>query len=172
MQQKRLNKKKAKVPLIIFLTTLFIAIAGVAAYFLLFDQTKPTTILTDIEFLSQHSWEKEDSPTVIWTFRTDGTGEITTNKINYYDMTFSLSPDSLGATDFSSPQTLRITTSWLYELEDSFSFTLDRENNSFKVKNLADEGESVFVPLGTAEEKVKPESTNEEEKEKNTEVLE
>jgi hypothetical protein len=104
---------------------------------------EPEVVVTDVTYLSANAWEKQDAPTVIWTFREDGTGEITTNKSNYYSMEWSL--------DGESERTLKIVTAWLYELEDSFSFELNREENYFIVKNLSDETESIFVPLGTAE---------------------
>jgi len=138
--------KKARMAIIIGSVVVGLAVVGALLYFLVFRKEEPVAVLTDRDILVAHAWEKQDAPTVIWTFHADGTGEITTNKSNYYDMKWYFEQDG-------EDRTLKIDTAWLYELNDSFSFTLDRENSSFTVKNLADEGESVFVPLGTAEQK-------------------
>lgn len=143
--------KKAKFAIIISSAVVGLAAVGVLLYFLVLRKEEPEVVLTDRDILVSHAWEKQEAPTVIWTFRADGTGEITTNKSNYYDMTWYFEQDG-------ETQTLKINTAWLYELNDSFTFALDRENNSFTVKNLADEGESVFVPLGTAEQQAAEQS--------------
>ena len=142
---KKKLSKKAKLAIII--SAAVVAALGIAALliFVVFKKEEPEVILTDRDILTSISWEKQDAPTVIWTFHTDGTGEITTNKSNYYDTSWSLNDEDEAET------TLDITTSWLYELKDSFTFKMDREANTFMVKNLADETESTFVPLGTAE---------------------
>ena len=140
--EKRLSKK-ARIAIII--SSVIVALLGIAAtlFFVVFKKEEPEVILTDRDILVSISWEKQDAPTVIWTFHKDGTGELTTNKSNYYDTEWTLNDEE--------PATLKITTKWLYELNDSFTFTLDHEARTFTVKNLADDTESVFVPLGTAE---------------------
>ncbi len=137
--KKRLSKKAR---LIIAISALVIAALGLAAVliFVVFRDQTPEAVLTDREFLTAHAWEKQSAPTVIWTFRADGTGELTTNKSNYYDMKWELENDEIV-----------IKTDWLYDLTDHFTITLDRDADSFTVKNLSDEIESTFVPLGTAE---------------------
>ncbi|MBR3131165.1 hypothetical protein IKG31_01165 [Candidatus Saccharibacteria bacterium] len=156
-EKKRLSKG-AKIAIII--SSIVVVLLGVAAFLLLvvFKKTEPEIVLTDRDILTSISWEKKDAPTVIWTFRPDGSGEITTNKANYYDIKWALNDgeDEAKGEDHEDAEesvvtTLDITTAWLYELKDSFTFKLDRESNSFTVKNLADETESTFVPLGTAE---------------------
>ncbi|MBR5389290.1 hypothetical protein IK146_01900 [Candidatus Saccharibacteria bacterium] len=142
---KKKLSKKAKLAIII--SAAVVVLLGIAAvlFFVVFKKEEPEIVLTDRDILTSISWEKQGAPTVIWTFRADGTGEITTNKSNYYNTTWSLNDEE------GIDTTLDITTSWLYELKDSFTFKLDREANTFTVKNLADETESIFVPLGTAE---------------------
>lgn len=141
---KRLSKK-ARLVIIISSIVGGLAVVGVLLYFLVFRKVEPVVVLTERDILTSHAWEKKDAPTVIWTFHADGTGELTTNKSNYYDTIWQLSQEN-------DTQTLSITTNWLYKLEDSFTFILDRDTDTFTVKNLADETESVFVPLGTAEQ--------------------
>lgn len=133
--------KKAKLALIISAAVL--ALAGLAAVLVLvvFKTEEPEIILTDRDYLVAHAWEKQGAPTVIWTFHADGTGEITTNKQNYYAMNWALEQEN----------SLAIKTDWLYELSDNFDFSYNKDTDTFTVKNLADETESVFVPLGTAE---------------------
>lgn len=147
-EKKLFKDKKTKLTLIIIAAVVSaLIIAGVCVYFFVLKKPEPEVVLTDAQYvIKTGSWEKQDSPTVIWTFRADGTGEVTTNKSNYYNTTWELTEDE-------SAQTLSITTDWLYELNDSFEFALDRETNSFTVKNKSDETESVFVPLGTQADK-------------------
>lgn len=146
--------KKAKLAIIISSIVLGVAAAATALILFVFKTPKPEVVLTDRDILISHAWEKEGAPTVIWTFRADGTGELTTNKSNYYDMKWSFEQEG-------EQQVLKIDTAWLYELNDSFVFSLDRENNSFSVKNLSDETESVFVALGTAEQRAAEQSEGE-----------
>ncbi|MBQ3293699.1 hypothetical protein IJG96_01010 [Candidatus Saccharibacteria bacterium] len=133
--------KKAKLALIISAAVLAAAGIVVALFLFVFKHEEPEIVLTDRDYLIAHAWEKQGAPTVIWTFRTDGSGEITTNKQNYYSMKWSLEQDTL----------LSIKTDWLYELNNSFDFAYDKDSDSFTVKNKDDETESVFVPLGTSE---------------------
>ena len=60
---------------------------------------------------------------------------MTTNDaLDFYDFTWTLENG-----------TLKIATDWLYTLEDEFSFTLNREEESFTVVAKEDEKESVFI---------------------------
>ena len=141
-KRKKLSKKTK---LAIIISAVVVALLAIAAIliFVVFKKEEPEVVLTDRDFLSSISWEKQGAPTVIWTFHNDGTGEITTNKSNYYDMEWEL--------EEGDTTTLKITTNWLYDLEDSFTFALNREEKTFIVVNLADNTESTFVQLGTAE---------------------
>ena len=138
--------KKSKKPLIIAIIVIFsVALigGGIFCYFK-FLKKSPEIVKNDVEFLTEiDGWEKVDAPTVIWSFKPDGTGELTTNKENYYQTKWYLSNGKL-----------EIDTSWLYELSDAFEITLDRESEtpSFTVKNLADETVSTFVPLGASQQ--------------------
>ena len=136
--------KKSKKPLIVGIICGVLLLAGTAAfYFLYWKNRNPEIILSDAEYRIQtESWEKVDAPTVIWSFKEGGKGELTTNKSNYYSFTWTL--------EKGDPSKLRIKTAWLLELDDTFEFSYNREEKSFYVKNLADDTESTFVPLGTA----------------------
>ena len=144
---KTLTKKRSKLPLIIAFSVLGVALVGFLLWFFVFRKVEPEIVLTDAEYLSTHSWEKEGAPTVVWTFKTDGTAEITTNRQNYYEATYSLEPNPSA----ESAQLLKVTTSWLNDLQDTFDFTLNREEDTFVVKNHSTNEESIFIPLGTAE---------------------
>ncbi|MBR2586847.1 hypothetical protein IKE71_00515 [Candidatus Saccharibacteria bacterium] len=163
-QDKKVEKKKgkkhlssnAKLGIIISAIVAVVTAVVLVLVFVVFRKEEPEVALSERELLIAHAWEKEGAPTVIWTFRKDGTGELTTNKSNYYDMKWNLEQEE-GANSFK----LKITTDWLYELEDDFLLEFDRENDKLMLKNLADDGESTFVALGTAE--TRPEETPEEE---------
>lgn len=141
--------KKAKLALIISGAVLAAAAIVVVLILFVFKKDEPVIVKTDQDILTAHAWEKDGAPTVIWTFHTDGSGEITTNKSNYYNMKWSLEQGE----GESATQTLKITTNWLYDLDDSFIFSLNRDEDTFTVKNLTDNTESVFLPLGTTEQK-------------------
>lgn len=150
-EKQSLSNKKSKKPLIIaIVSVLILSVAGVLVYYFILKKPQEKVIVPDASFLAEvESWEKQGSPSVIWVFRPDGTGEITTNKNNYYDMTWTLKGNVLS-----------VNTKWFYELNDSFDFNLDRENKSFSVKNHSDEKESVFLPLGSQAEETAPESVS------------
>ncbi|MBR3204184.1 hypothetical protein IKF81_00680 [Candidatus Saccharibacteria bacterium] len=135
------EKKKSKKPLIISLIIIALVLAaGGASYYFFFRKKSPLILSSESEYLIEtKSWEKVDAPSVIWTFNEQGKGEITTNKSNYYEMEWEL-----------SDKTLKIDTNWLYELNDSFDFFLNREEKSFTVINRSDNTVSTFVPLGTS----------------------
>ena len=149
MEPEKKPKKHKKIKPIVINSIIFgvLLVAGICVYFFVLKKPEPEVILSDAQYLVKtEAWEKQDSPTVIWTFRADGTGELTTNKSNYYDTTWEL-------TEENGAQTLTISTDWLYKLKDTFSFVYDREMNSFTVINQSDQTESIFVPLGTQAEK-------------------
>ncbi|MBQ3464506.1 hypothetical protein IJH27_01580 [Candidatus Saccharibacteria bacterium] len=137
--EKSLVKKKSKKPLVISLVIVGVLLMAGAIYGLFFLDLAPKIVLSDAEFLVDvRSWEKDGAPTVIWTFNDLESGEITTNKTNYYKTKWGLENEKLS-----------FKTEWLYEISDEFEFLLNREEKYFTVKNLADGGESKFVPLGT-----------------------
>ena len=140
VREKSLVKPKSKKPLIITLVAVAVLALAGGVYYYLAHREKPV-FLSDAEYLIDvESWEKSGAPSVIWAFRADSKGELTTNKSNYYPTSWSLEGGKL-----------QISTSWLYELNDEFEFSLNRVEKSFTVKNLSDDTESTFLPLGTQE---------------------
>ena len=128
-------KNKKKIALIVSGIILLLGLIGGAIwYFLLRDTTPP---LSDAEFLVKYgTWEKSGAPKVKWIFKGDGKGTLTTNNmINDYEFTWTLEGGIL-----------KISTAWLYDLEDEFAFSLNREEESFTVIAKADAKESTFVP--------------------------
>lgn len=99
----------------------------------------------DATFLTEvGAWQREDEPSVIWDFTSvssgdeAGKGQLTTNAHeNDYDFEWLLTDDQLA-----------INTDWLYELNDTFSYTLDQEN---KKLTLDANGKNwTFVPAESA----------------------
>ena len=137
MNEKSLNPRGRKVKRIVFISVgvfLFLILGGTGLYFYLNRDTTPP--FSDAEFLVDvGTWEKEGSPKVKWIFKADGKGTLTTNESNFYDFTWKLDGEDL-----------KISTDWLYTLEDDFSFTLNREEKTFTVVAKSDEKESVFIP--------------------------
>ena len=85
-------------------------------------------------------WQKQDEPTVIWEFG-EGTGKITTNKTEYFDMEWGMKDGVLS-----------IKTDWLTTLKDEFDITVDKSAPSFTVVSKSDGKESTFVPYEEEEE--------------------
>ena len=112
---------------------LLLTLGGTGLYFYLNRDTTPP--LSDADFLVDiGTWEKQGSPKVKWIFKKDGEGTLTTNESNFYDFTWELSGEEL-----------KISTDWLYTLEDDFSFSLNREEKTFTVVAKSDNKESVFI---------------------------
>ena len=143
-------KSKKKIIIIILSIVLGLSLLGGALYYFVFRDTTPP--LSDAEFLIKiGTWEESDASKVKWIFKENGQGTLTTNDMqNYYDFTWNLEED-----------VLKITTSWLYELNDEFSFSLNREENTFTVISKEDEKESIFIPT-TADSDEKSENENSE----------
>jgi len=145
------KKKKQNHTKPLLVTNIIVFVLGAAAVLYLYvfrnNSTPAEVVKTDTDLLTAHAWEKAEAPTVIWTFRPDGTGELTTNKSNYYDFTWSFSSSTNNYLELDS---LEIKTAWLYELEDKFSYEFVNEN--LVVKSLSDGTESTFLPLGTQSE--------------------
>ncbi len=138
MKEKSLNPEGKKLKRIIIISIsvfLFLILGGTGLYFYL-HRENPVAPLSDAEFLvSVGTWEKSGAAKVKWIFKEDGKGSLTTNDaLDFYDFTWTLENG-----------TLKIATDWLYTLEDEFSFTLNREEESFTVVAKEDEKESVFI---------------------------
>ena len=146
---KKSHKRKNNKPLIVAtILVLTFGIAGTLYLYVYRGKATPEEVKkTDTELLVAHSWEKDGAPSVIWTFHEDGTGEITTNKSNYYDMTWSFSSST---NNYLVLDSLTIKTAWLYDLEDRFTYEFIDDN--LKVVDSSDDTESLFLPLGTQSE--------------------
>ena len=137
MKKQSLNPAGKKLKRIIIISVavfLVLILGGTGLYFYLHRDTSAP--LSDADFLvSVGTWEKSGTSKVKWIFKEDGKGSLTTNDaLNFYDFTWTLENG-----------TLKIVTDWLYTLEDEFSFTLNREEESFTVVAKEDEKESVFI---------------------------
>lgn len=90
--------------------------------------------------ISIKKWQKEDESTVIWEFG-EGTGKITTNADEYFDMEWGMKDGVLS-----------IKTKWLTDLRDDFEIKVDKDAPSFTVISKTDSKESKFVPYEEKEE--------------------
>ena len=79
--------------------------------------------------------EANCSPSVVWNFTEAGKGTLTTNNhIIDYDFIWTIVGENL-----------KIETSWLYTLNDEFSYKIDRESNTLTLRK--DEESFTFVKL-------------------------
>ena len=107
-----MNKKKFS--LIVFIIGIIVLIAGAVTLILSFV-LKPD--MRDGEFLVEvGKWVKNDEEGVIWEFTEIGKGKLTTNNhTNDYDFIWALEED-----------TLKIETSWLYTLNNEYTYKIDQ----------------------------------------------
>lgn len=131
------NKKSGKKwPKILFALGMVVLVAGIAMLVVKLV-SKPGK--ADAEFLvSSGEWVREGEPSVIWKFTEVGKGTLTTdNHKTDYDFIWALEKGKL-----------KIETSWLYELNNEFNYTLDQgakvltisnDDNSLEIKFRASE---------------------------------
>ena len=133
-------KKSAKkiISIIVFIAG-FITLAVGAAFFVL-DLNKKASVEDADYLVSMKRWTEKDNGSVIWEFTEIGKGTLTTNgHIDDYDFIWAIEGG-----------TLKVETSWLYDLDDEFSYVLDQENNTL---TLTKDGATVtFVPLAAFSE--------------------
>ena len=119
------DKKKSskKWPVAVFVVGLITLVVGTS---LLIVKLVAAPAVADAEFLvSSGDWIREDEPTVIWDFTEVGKGTLTTDggKTNY-DFIWALEDGKL-----------KIETSWLYDLDDEFEYTLDQGTKTLTIKS-------------------------------------
>ena len=119
---KKKKSTKTKKPIVVFVVGLVVLVSGLVflIYKLVVGPSK-----ADAEFLiSSGEWVEEDEPTVIWNFTEVGKGTLTTDGHQTdYDFIWSLSNGKL-----------KMETSWLYDIEDEFEYTLDQGSKTLTVK--------------------------------------
>ena len=129
--KKSVNKKK-----VVGITALIVGLATLVAgvVFLLIGKSDVAKV-QDAEFLVQvGTWQREDEPTVVWNFTEVGKGTLTTNfHIDDYDFVWALDGDKL-----------KIETAWLYDLNDSYTYKLDQNDEKLILNDKI-----VFVPVIT-----------------------
>ncbi len=117
---------KKKISIIVFIIGLITLAAGGA--YLYFNLPKPLES-RDAEYLVEKgTWvDKEDKTSIIWTFTEIGKGTVTTNNgQDTYDFIWNIEDDKL-----------RIETDWLYTLNDEFTYSIDRTDNTLSLKDEA-----------------------------------
>ena len=94
------------------------------------DTLNPYSHMNTQEYLaSVGTWKREDADLVIWKFNKDGTGQITVNGgEKYYDTTWYIDADHL-----------IVNTVWLYEKNDSYPLTIDKEKTTFTIDEGTEE---------------------------------
>jgi hypothetical protein len=137
------NTKK-RVGIAIFVIGMLSLVAGIV---LMLVNLLAKPAVRDADFIvSVGTWEREDAPGVIWDFTEIGKGKLTTNNHkNDYDFIWSL-----------DAKTLKIETSWLYEINNEYNYTLNQDD---KILTLSiGEGESLvninFHPASSVDPEV------------------
>ena len=129
------KKPKKLLPIIVFIAGL-IALCVSLVFLILHLTSSPKT--ADAEYLVNiGEWVEKDSASVIWNFTEIGKGTLTTNgHQNDYDFTWSLADN-----------TLSVKTTWLYDLANEFTYTLDQENHTLTL--TSSEKTITFIPAKT-----------------------
>lgn len=120
---KETTKKKKTISIIIFIVGIITFITGVA--FLVIGLLN-TNKAADADYLvSAKTWTLENESGVIWQFTEPGKGTLTTNNHqNDYDFTWTLEDGKL-----------KITTDWLYDLENEYEYSLNQGNGTLTLKD-------------------------------------
>ena len=120
--------KKHHLPLVTLFVGIAMLIAG-ATVLIMKLVVKPG--MRDAEFLVEMGeWRREDADGVIWNFTEIGKGTLTTNNHeNDYDFLWAIDGD-----------TLKIETSWLYDLEDEYTYKLQQDNKTLTLSSKTDNG--------------------------------
>ena len=143
--KKKPADKKKRFGIVVFVLGLIALIGG--AVFLILNITKQPDV-RDADYLVQiKTWQREDAPAVIWQFNEIGKGKLTTNShTDEYDFIWALDGDKL-----------KIETSWLYTLDDEYTYTLDQKDNKLTITS----GEKSYSFVPVASESSEEESTEE-----------
>ena len=121
-------ERKKKISIIVLIIGIIALICGVV-FLLVRILSAPST--TDGEYLVEiGTWEREGSPEVIWDFTEQGKGSLTTNNHeNDYEFSWAIDGDEL-----------IISTEWLYTLDDTYKYRIDRSSKTLILSD--EEGES------------------------------
>jgi hypothetical protein len=137
------NTKK-RVGIAIFVIGMLSLVAGIV---LMLVNLLAKPAVRDADFIvGVGTWEREDAPGVIWDFTEICKGKLTTNNHkNDYDFIWVL-----------DAKTLKIETSWLYEINNEYNYTLNQDD---KILTLSiGEGESLvninFHPASSVDPEV------------------
>ncbi len=124
------SKKTKKWSIVVFVLGLVALVGGLT---MLIIRLVSGPAVADAEFLISNSrWTREDEPSVVWEFTEVGKGSLTTDGgQTKYDFIWRLEGDKL-----------KIETTWLYNLNDEFSYILDQGDKTLTIKN--DETEVKF----------------------------
>jgi hypothetical protein len=107
---------------IIFAIGLVVLVVGVV---LLLVKIITGPKMDNAEFLvSVGEWVREDDPAVIWHFTEIGKGKLSTDKrLNNYNFIWSIEDGKL-----------KFETDWLYDLNDTFDYSLDQGNKTLTIR--------------------------------------
>ncbi len=117
------KKRSNKWPLAVFIIGAAFLAAGLT---MLIIKLVSAPAVADAEFLvSSGKWTREDESAVVWNFAEVGKGSLTTDAGNTnYDFIWAIKDGKL-----------KIETTWLYDLNDEFDYTLDQGAKTLTIKN-------------------------------------
>ncbi|MBR3253047.1 hypothetical protein IKF84_03175 [Candidatus Saccharibacteria bacterium] len=117
------KRPSKKVNITVFVIGMIVLVAGLAV---LIIKKTAQPLLDDAEFLiTAGNWVREDQPSVIWDFSEVGKGKLTTDDhLNDYDFIWRL-----------QDKKLLIETSWLYDLNNEFDYTIDQGEKTLVITN-------------------------------------
>ena len=124
-----MDKKKKTASIVVMVIGLLLLVAG--AVFLIMKLTAGPKVSDGEYLVSAGDWTMDDSgckeemcDRVIWKFTEIGKGTLTTNKHeNDYNFDWIL-----------KDKKIKIRTEWLYEMDDEYDYTLNREDGILTLK--------------------------------------
>ena len=127
------KRPSKKVAIAVFVIGMAVLIAGLAV--LVVNKTAQP-LLDDAEFLiTAGIWTREDQPGVIWDFSEVGKGKLTTDDhLNDYDFIWKIQDGKL-----------LIETSWLYDLNNEFGYTIDQYEKTLLLTDSSSGAKIKFI---------------------------
>ncbi len=120
------EKKKKSISIAVLVIGIATLIVG--AVLLILNLISDKT--ADAEFLIEKKvWTLESSDSVVWNFTEAGKGTLTTNNhTNDYDFAWAIEDGKL-----------KITTSWLYDMNNEYEYSLDKGSSTLTLKDGEEE---------------------------------
>lgn len=133
-----MTKRKKIIIIVISILAALGLIAGVVLLVINLNKSNdPLFKMSNTDYLTYFGeWEAVEDERIVWTFNDDGSGKLTTNGgIDEYEFAWEVNGSEL-----------KIVTQWFYPIEDDFSLTTNRDEETFTIVDTAEDKITTFQP--------------------------